>query len=308
MNKGNAETYIQLFNTLAQPNQLYDSFINKQLELLRQIAQTHIELNENIVMVSGDPSSGKSYLINSFIKTQKQQKCFTMYSKNEILQLKTDSNSIQLIDSNNQFVQLKDIKSGSIVVINDLELYWKKASDGLKQINLLLSLINSFPKILFFIECNILLLSHLNECTDLGKDVISYVQTASFSSDNIEKALVEKNKISGKSINLKGDQFKFGTFGKFQVNAKKLESLSCGNIGWLNTIWMSFLSYDESGEIELNPNYESYFPDVLSDEDLQILLQLYWHKKLRLEDFNLFFQHWGEDRINQVLAFLKIKI
>ena len=52
---------------------------------------------------------------------------------------------------------------------------------------------------------------------------------------------------------------------------------------------MSFLSYDESGEIELNPNYESYFPDVLSDEDLQILLQLYWHKKLRLEDFNLFF-------------------
>ena len=122
---------------------------------------------------------------------------------------------------------------------------------------------------------------------------------------NVEKALDEKNKISGKSITLKGDQFKFGTFSKFQVNAKKLETQSSGNIGWLNTIWMSFLSYDESGEIELNPNYESYFPDVLGDEDLQILLQLYWHKKLRLEDFNLFFQHWGEDRINQVLAFLK---
>ena len=81
--------------------------------------------------------------------------------------------------------------------------------------------------------------------------------------------------------------------------------MSSGNIGWLNTIWMSFLSYDESGEIQLNPNYESYFPDVFSDEDLQILLQLYWHKKLRLEDFNLFFHHWGEDRVNQVLAFLK---
>ena len=69
LNKGNAETYIQLFNTLAQPNQLYDSLLTKQLELLRQIAQTHIESNENIVLVSGDPSSGKSYLINSFIKT-----------------------------------------------------------------------------------------------------------------------------------------------------------------------------------------------------------------------------------------------
>ena len=135
--------------------------------------------------------------------------------------------------------------------------------------------------------------------------MISYIQTTSFSSDNIEKALVEKNKISGKSVHLKGDQFKFGTFGKFQVNAKKLESLSGGNIGWLNTIWMSFLSYDESGEIELNPNYESYFPDVFSDEDLQILLQLYWHKKLSLGSFNLFFHHWGEDRVNQVLGFLK---
>ena len=150
-----------------------------------------------------------------------------------------------------------------------------------------------------------LLLSHLNECIDLSEKVISYIRTSSFSSDNIEKALDEKNNISGKSITLKGDQIKFGTFSKFQVNAKKLETLSSGNIGWLNTIWMSFLSYDESGEIELNPNYESYFPDVLGDEDLQILLQLYWHKKLRLEDFNLFFQHWGEDRINQVLAFLK---
>ena len=305
LHKGNAQTYIQLFNTLAQPNQLYDSFIGKHLELLKEVAQNHTELNENIVMVSGDPSSGKSYLINSFIKTQKQQTCFTMYSKNEILQLKTDFNSIQLIDSNNQFVQLNDIKSGSVVVINDLELYWKKTNDGLKQINLLLTLINSYPKILFVIECNILLLSLLNECTDLGKDVISYIQTASFSSDNIEKVLVEKNKISGKSIHLKGDQFKFGTFGKFQVNAKKLESLSGGNIGWLNTIWMSFLSYDESGEIELNPNYESYFPDVFSDEDLQILLQLYWHKKLSLGSFNLFFHHWGEDRVNQVLGFLK---
>ena len=305
LNKGSAETYIQLFNTLAQPNQLYDSFINKQLELFKQIAQNHIELNENIVLVSGDPSSGKSYLINSFIKTQKHQKCFTMHTEDEILPLKRVLNTFQLTDSNNQFVQLKNIKSGSIVVINDLELYWRKTSGGLKQINQLLMLIQSYPEVLFVLECNMLLLSHLNECTNLSEKVISYIQTSSFSSDNIEKALNEKNKISGKSIILKGDQFKFGTFSKFQVNAKKLETLSSGNIGWLNTIWMSFLSYDESGEIQLNPNYESYFPDVFSDEDLQILLQLYWHKKLRLEDFNLFFHHWGEDRVNQVLAFLK---
>ena len=305
LNKGNAETYIQLFNTLAQPNQLYDSFIKKQLELLNQITQNHIELNENIVLVSGDPSSGKSYLINSFIKTQKQPKCFTMHTKNEMLPLNRVSNSLQLMDSNNQFVQLKNIESGSIVIINDLELYWRKTSGGLKQINHLLMLIKSYPEVLFILECNVLLLSHLNECTNLSENVISYIQTSSFSSDNIEKALDEKNKISGKSIIMKGDQFKFGTFSKFQVNAKKLESLSSGNIGWLNTIWMSFLSYDESGEIELNPNYESYFPDVLSDEDLQILLQLYWHKKLRLEDFNLFFSHWGEDRVNQGMAFLK---
>ena len=305
LNKGNAETYIQLFNTLAQPNQLYDSFINKQLELLRQISQTHIELNENIVLVSGDPSSGKSYLINSFIKTQKQQQCFTMHAENEVLPLKRVSNSFQLMDSNNRFVPFENLKRGSIVIINDLELYWRKTTGGLTQVKQLLKLISSYPEVLFIVECNMLLLSHLNECTDLSEKVISYIQTSSFSSDNIEKALDEKNKISGKSITLKGDQFKFGTFSKFQVNAKKLETLSSGNIGWLNTIWMSFLSYDESGEIELNPNYESYFPDVLGDEDLQILLQLYWHKKLRLEDFNLFFQHWGEDRINQVLAFLK---
>ena len=220
LHKGNAQTYIQLFNTLAQPNQLYDSFIKKQLELLNQITQNHIQLNENIVLVSGDPSSGKSYLINSFIKTQKQPKCFTMHAKNEMLPLNIASNSLQLMDSNNQFVQLKNIESGSIVIINDLELYWRKTSGGLKQINHLLKLIKSYPEVLFILECNVLLLSHLNECTNLSENVISYIQTSSFSSDNIEKALDEKNKISGKSIIMKGDQFKFGTFSKFQVNSK----------------------------------------------------------------------------------------
>ena len=139
LHKGNAQTYIQLFNTLAQPNQLYDSFISKQLELLKEVTQTHTELNENIVMVSGDPSSGKSYLINSFIKTQKQQKCFTMYSKNEVLPLKRVSNSFQLMDSNNRFVPFENLKRGSIVVINDLELYWRKTTGGLTKLSCYLS-------------------------------------------------------------------------------------------------------------------------------------------------------------------------
>ncbi len=307
LKKGKAETYFQLFNTLAQPNQLYDSFVTKQLELIKQIALDHNELSENIIMVSGDPSSGKSYLINSFIKTQKQRKCYTISMEDKKLRFKQNFNlnSIQLLDSNNQLVSLDKLENGSIVVVNNLEYWWAKTTYGLTQINGLNELFKANPHILFIVECNVLLLTHLTECTDISENVISYIQTTSFSNASIEKVLVEKNKLSGKSIIFKGDQFKFGSFSKFQINAKKLETLCSGNIGWLNTIWMSFLSYDENDEIELNPNYESSFPNVFADEDLQVLLQLYWHKKLSLDNFNLFFKHWGEEKINQVLAFLK---
>ena len=128
-----------------------------------------------------------------------------MHAENEVLPLKRVSNSFQLMDSNNRFVPFENLKRGSIVVINDLELYWRKTTGGLIQVKQLLKLIKSYPQVLFIVECNILLLSHLNECTDLSEKVISYIQTSSFSSDNIEKALDEKNKISGKSITLKGD-------------------------------------------------------------------------------------------------------
>ena len=65
------------------------------------------------------------------------------------------------------------------------------------------------------------------------------------------------------------------------------------------------ISINDSEEIEISVNQDLVFPDVLSDEEIQILIQIYWHKSLSIHDLNNYYNHWGAERINQVLAFLK---
>ena len=155
------------------------------------------------------------------------------------------------------------------------------------------------------IETNALFLKHLLACSALDSHVMNYVFTSNFSAKMIDHLLTEKNKMADKPIFYKGSPVTFGSLGNFSSSIKKLTIVSDGNVGWLYSIWLSMISINDSEEIEISVNQDLVFPDVLSDEEIQILIQIYWHKSLSIHDLNNYYNHWGAERINQVLAFLK---
>ena len=306
----NAEAYYQFFNTKAQPNKLYNSFIKKQINSLNNAYRDLDKFEENVVIISGDPSSGKSYIIDTFIKSHKHDNICFLNAPNEITPIDVaahiNSNIYSAKETNGKITKLNDLPKGSIVILNDFEFWWRKSFDGLININELFSIFSEYKdSILFMIETNALFLKHLLACSALDSHVMNYVFTSNFSAKMIDHLLTEKNKMADKPIFYKGSPVTFGSLGNFSSSIKKLTIVSDGNVGWLYSIWLSMISINDSEEIEISVNQDLVFPDVLSDEEIQILIQIYWHKSLSIHDLNNYYNHWGAERINQVLAFLK---
>ena len=126
-------------------------------------------------------------------------------------------------------------------------------------------------------------------------DVISkHVKTNKFTSSQFQEIIDEKSKMSGKSVSSALNK----------INFKKLTNLSSGNIGWFNMLWLSSLK-NNNNYLELNPLYNLKFPNSCTDNELLVLLQFYWHKRISIDNISSYFPHFELNKINEVLSYFK---
>ena len=135
---------------------------------------------------------------------------------------------------------------------------------------------------------------HLLMTTKLNDSVLKYITTNSFSSKELKDITDQKTKMSGKTVNS----------GLNKINFRKLSKISHGNIGWFNALWLSSLTFN-GGDFEINPKYDLSFPNSCTDQEILVLLQLYWHKKINIDNISEYFEHIEINRLNEILSFLK---
>ena len=294
-----SELYLQLFNYEIQPNSFFSSFISNQMISLKKAIEEPMSKNENLIVVSGDPQSGKSYLINQFLKTCKNKDCFTIDSPLDF-KLKAVEQIVnplihQINSSNSESVDFNNMKDGSLVLILDFELWWRKSKDGFYAVNSWIEVFKKYKNLTFIIEINQLLIEHLLMNTKLSECIIKSISTTNFTSKQFSEITDQKSKMS--------DQLIYSSANK--VNFKKINRLISGNIGWFNSFWLSSIEINND-QCEINPNYELLFPPVLSDLEITILLNFYWHKRINIDHVESYFSFLNSNKLNEILSFLKL--
>ena len=293
-----SELYLQLFNYKIQPNSFFSSFISPQLDELKKLIGNFTNHEQNVIAIFGDPQSGKSYMMDQLSNHYENKNCYVINPpidvKNQSLNKSIESLMYHQNGSKEEKISLSKLKDGSIIFVYDFEMWWRKSTTQSSSISSWLEIFKKYKNLVFIIELNTLLKIHLLMTTKLNDSVLKYITTNSFSSQELKDITDQKTKMSGKAV----------SSGLNKINFRKLSKISHGNIGWFNALWLSSLTF-KGGDFEINPKYDLSFPNSCTDQEILVLLQLYWHKKINIDNISEYFEHIEINRLNEILSFLK---
>jgi len=252
------------------------------------------------IIVLGERNSGKSFFIHKFIFKQKKETKVIFINAHLERKLSPKSFNTALrkatgISADTEKIFNKLAKN-TIVVIDDLELWWQKSKSGAIIINLLHELINKFgQKIFFILSQNIHSYKIMNQIVPFSGSTIDIINLKPFSSKLLQKIILFRHNSAGIKFEIDKAGKKLG--GLEQQNFKpkhyarifhKYFITSNGNVGVALSNWIAnIVNYDgEQMQIRLPKSAESGILDLLTSDQLILLSQFVWHKTLTRKQLN----------------------
>lgn len=174
------------------------------------------------------------------------------------------------------------LPADSVIIINDLELFWERSEEGMEIVKRLEELIDELGRrVLFVVNMNPHAYRLMNQLTSLGDRFIELIPLKAFSAEEIQALILKRHKSSGLA---------FGYHeGAGQLNEVQMASLfnsyfnySNGNPGTALNGWLSRIKKVNKGYIEVTrPEYPSL--DNLKQLDAEwdmLLVEFILHKRL----------------------------
>lgn len=281
--------YVTLFNGKSSIGK--DFWIKRPYEesLFKKAFKRHQLGYAGGILILGERNSGKTAFTRQM--TQQMGKKASVYSvfppmtgttSNEGLdqalakatKLKGDSNQI-----------LSRLNAGSVVIINDLELFWERTEGGLAVIEGLEKLMDEYAhKILFIVNLNPHAYRLINEMTSLGDHFIEVINMHPFDAEELKELVLRRHQSS---------RIPFG-YGKNidQLNAVRIASLfnayfnySQGNPGTALNGWLAHIKNSSMSGLEIikpdTPNLSVF--EHLNEDWIMLLIQFVLHKRLTKE-------------------------
>ncbi len=239
------------------------------------------------IMLLGDRNAGKTALCRYVATTR-----FEEDKVHHIFPLQAGSVSLedfraQLQKSTNLSAGITEIFDtlpyGSVVVINDLELWWERSEQGFGIIYLILDLIAQFDyKCLFIINMNPSAYELINMTYPLEHHFISIIHCQPFNSQDLKEMVMRRHRSSGL---------------KFRIEKKKEENISeialarlfnryfdqsDGNPGTVLYQWLGNIEKVSDGTVYIKPpkNIDHQPIENLDDNSVVVLAQLILHKRM----------------------------
>ena len=302
--------YLQLFSNDTKPNSFFSSFISNQEKSILNAISNKDKNKENLIVLFGESKSGKSYILNKVIKTLNYEKCYQMDIPLRFIKKPSESKLIKFLHSANEEAfspkSFNDLEKGSVVFLNNFELWWRKNNNGLSVIKKWIGIFKKYQlNITFIIEVNPVLKNILTQISPFNNLVLKYISTPFLNQKNLVKMVEYKNNLVGLDIYNKGNKIKFSNSFKSSLSFRNIQEFVNGNIGWFNKFWIASLVKNPDGYIELNNHYDKVLPNVFTDHELLILVHFYYHKKINLKNLDEYFDENLHTNINEDISNFK---
>ncbi len=177
---------------------------------------------------------------------------------------------------------LTQLPYGSIVSINDLELFWERQHDGLQIVQLLSQLIDEFSgRCLFIVNVNPHAFKVIDPLSGFSQRFIEIINMEAFDAEMIKEVVMKRHKSSGLALSFAK---KTGSLSDIEIAKlfSKYFSYSNGNPGTALNGWLANIRKVETEQIEVAAPVKPSLA-FLKDLDtnwLMVLTQFVLHKRL----------------------------
>ena len=259
------------------------SIIRKtELETARKsIARIDTGINAAI-MIIGKSQSGKSFLTEAVAKIPENATKYYINPPTKQTYTAADMHLAfqKTFDKKGTSLSIiKQLKSKSIFIFNDIERWWIKSEKGGASINYLANLIEKQGSNHYFIlNCNLYSYHILKQTTTIERHLLSTIITRPANKVELAEIILNRHKIGGASIYHKGDL----VFKSNQLESvfADLHQISNGNIGVALHIWLTAIKLNTEGELSISKPKKRNFPSVNNAKWKVLLYQFILHKTL----------------------------
>lgn len=241
------------------------------------------------ILITGERLSGKSFFLHQLLNKVDIQ--------GDIYQIPAPfSGSISPADLHSSF-QTATEKSGtfsdilnslpteSVLVIDDLELWWEKSPNGMRVVNQLMKLIEDFShKHLFLFACDINAFQLINHYRKIESNFINLIELSPLSAKEIKEAILKRHTSSGMQFHLKNTPESAFRSWHYARLFSSYFSYSEGNIGVALNSWVAHINKVENNTLFIQkpnqPNLTVF--NYLEIEWMVFIMQFILHKRMNM--------------------------
>ncbi|MBT3384966.1 MAG: amino acid permease [Prolixibacteraceae bacterium] len=284
--------YKQLF--LNKQHFLNEFWVSREtiMKSFLNILEENQSISKSVILLLGDRNSGKSFWLNqaSSIAQQQTNIIVVQPTYNQTTDVKSFNNAIRKATRGMGTIEsvFENLKPGTCLAFDDLELWWNQKESGNKVVSHLLKLIQAYSaKVRFVLSANTISYEIMKRSTDL-KNLQPYIFICKpMNAKEIGKAVLKRHYSGGIPLgNMNRKNGRMSTIDEAKFFSK-LFLLSFGNIGYAMQLWLSSIEKVEKDTIFIKKQElpDLRFLESLPSEWIIILNQLIIHKRLKFRYF-----------------------
>ncbi len=254
------------------------------------------------LLILGAPLSGKTYL-SEFIAGKYTKEAVYTVNPPEEGSIRPRVFQQTLKKSLRYYGELEaafeNLKPDSVVIFNDIELWWERSAQGFEVLDQLIKLVDDYGhKLLFIINMNMLAFRLVNNIKKIEDSFFKILKPHPFNAEELKDVILIRHQTSRLKFKLEGkDEDSLSQWTEAKLFTKYFD-LSQGNVGVALQQWIGNInSISDDGVIQIR------YPKPLDLEVLRnldkdhaiLLIQVILHKRLNAERMQRILKTSGEE-------------
>ncbi len=241
------------------------------------------------ILVTGDHNSGKTffsqYFVNQYYRDASVYNLAVPYGGSTDLNVFKEAIENALEVKGSYYRIFNSLPENSVIIIDDLELWWEKSQQGMNVINQLIDLIDRYGhRCLFIVNINRYCLDVLKKTNDISNYFLNVINLEPVNSEDLQKVVLLRHDSSVLNIRLgRRVSETMRSWDYARVFAKHF-SYSKGNVGVALQAWLAGIIEVDGNKIYIqSPRTPDLFIfDYLKPEWYILVVQLILHKRSNL--------------------------
>ncbi len=181
---------------------------------------------------------------------------------------------------------VESLPDGSVIVLQDAELWWERSEDGLAVIETLIDLVErSSERSLFLIEMGLHAFKFIDRLVPLGDQALAVVECGPVDAEALKNIVMMRHSSTGLRFQLQGRaEDELSEWALAQLFSAHFAH-SQGNIGAALTGWIAHMNAFSDDELEVRkPRFsDTRALDALKVDSVALLVQLVLHRQITVE-------------------------